>query len=90
MSIRLIERAKAPITAPHNGYIRLNFDTFTMDNSSPKKEDEIAAPTKVLMATSRFICANVDEAHLNDLEPFDLVLLPAASSTISITIGQMC
>jgi len=38
LSVRLIERAKAPITA-HDGYVRLDFDTFTMDNSGTKKED---------------------------------------------------
>lgn len=38
MSVRLIERSHAPITA-HNGYVRLDFDTFTMDNSGTKKEE---------------------------------------------------
>lgn len=38
LSVRLIGRAKAPITA-HNGYVRLDFDTFTMDNSGTKKEE---------------------------------------------------
>lgn len=37
MSTRLIERTKAPITA-HDGYVRNDFDTFTMDNSGTKKE----------------------------------------------------
>ena len=32
LSVRLIERAKAPVTA-HDSYVRLDFDTFTMDNS---------------------------------------------------------
>jgi hypothetical protein len=30
ISLRLLERAKAPITA-HNGFVRLDFDAFTMD-----------------------------------------------------------
>lgn len=38
LSVRLIERAEAPITA-HGGFVRLDFDTFTMDNSGTKKED---------------------------------------------------
>lgn len=38
LSVRLIERAQAPITA-HGGFVRLDFDTFTMDNSGTKKED---------------------------------------------------
>ncbi len=38
LSLRLIERANAPITA-HDGYARLDFDTFTMDNSGTKKEE---------------------------------------------------
>lgn len=38
LSVRLIERTHAPITA-HDGYARLDFDTFTMDNSGTKKED---------------------------------------------------
>lgn len=38
MSVRLIERSRAPITA-HNGYVRLDFDTFTMNNSGTKKEE---------------------------------------------------
>lgn len=38
MTMRLLERSKAPITA-HNGYVRLDFDTFTMDNSGAKKEE---------------------------------------------------
>lgn len=37
-SVRLIERAQAPITA-HGGFVRLDFDTFTMDNSGTKKEE---------------------------------------------------
>ncbi len=38
MSVRLIERAAAPIT-PHKGYICLDLDTFVMDQSGSKKED---------------------------------------------------
>ena len=38
MSLRLIERARAPVTA-HGGFVRLDFDTFTMDNSGTKKEE---------------------------------------------------
>ena len=38
MSVCLIERAKAPITA-HEGYVRLDFDTFTRDNSGTQKEE---------------------------------------------------
>lgn len=35
LSVRLIERAEAPITA-HGGFVRLDFDTFTMDNSGTR------------------------------------------------------
>lgn len=38
MSVRLIERADAPIT-PHKGYVCLDMDTFVMDQSGSKKED---------------------------------------------------
>jgi hypothetical protein len=38
ISVRLLERAEAPITA-HAGYVRLDFDTFTMDNSGTQKEE---------------------------------------------------
>jgi hypothetical protein len=38
MSIRLIERAAAPIT-PHKGYVCLDMDTFVMDQSGSKKEE---------------------------------------------------
>ena len=38
MSVRLIERAVAPIT-PHKGYVCLDMDTFVMDQSGSKKED---------------------------------------------------
>ncbi|AEF99269.1 IS1380 family transposase [Methylomonas methanica] len=38
MSVRLIERADAPITA-HKGYVCLDMDTFVMDQSGSKKED---------------------------------------------------
>jgi hypothetical protein len=37
-SLRLLERTEAPITA-HKGYVCLDFDTFTMDNSGTKKEE---------------------------------------------------
>jgi hypothetical protein len=37
VSVRLLERAKVPITA-HGGYVRMDFDIFTMDNSGTKKE----------------------------------------------------
>jgi len=38
LCVRLIERAKAPITV-HGGFVRLDFETFTMDNSGTKKEE---------------------------------------------------
>jgi len=38
LSVRLIERAQAPITA-HGDFVRLDFDTFAMDNSGTRKED---------------------------------------------------
>jgi len=38
LSMSLIERAHVPITA-HDHYVRLDFDTFTMDNSGTKKEE---------------------------------------------------
>ena len=38
LSLRLLERCDAPITA-HKGYVCLDFDTFTMDNSGTKKEE---------------------------------------------------
>ena len=38
MSVRLIERAAAPIT-PHKGYVCLDMDTFVMDQSGSKKEE---------------------------------------------------
>lgn len=38
MTVRLIERAGAPIT-PHKGYVNLDMDTFVMDQSGTKKED---------------------------------------------------
>jgi hypothetical protein len=38
MNVRFLEGINAPITA-HKGYIRLDFDTFTMDNSRTQKED---------------------------------------------------
>jgi hypothetical protein len=37
-SLRLLERTEAPITA-HKGYVCLDFDTFTMDNSGTRKEE---------------------------------------------------
>lgn len=37
-SLRLLERTEAPITA-HKGYVCLDFDTFTMDNSGTQKEE---------------------------------------------------
>ena len=37
LSVRLLERAEAPISA-HDGFVRLDFDTFTLDNSGTKKE----------------------------------------------------
>ena len=38
LSVRLLERTKAPIT-PHKGFVRFEIDTFVMDNSDTKKED---------------------------------------------------
>jgi hypothetical protein len=38
LSVRLIERTEAPITA-HKGYVCLDMDTFVMDQSGTKKED---------------------------------------------------
>lgn len=38
LSLRLIERTGAPVTA-HKGYVCVDFDTFTMDNSGTKKEE---------------------------------------------------
>lgn len=38
LSVRLIERAAAPITA-HKGYVCLDMDTFVMDQSGSKKEE---------------------------------------------------
>lgn len=37
LSVRLLQRAEAPITADQ-GFVRLDFDTFVMDNSDTKKE----------------------------------------------------
>lgn len=37
LSVRLLERTEAPIT-PYKGYVRLEIDTFVMDNSDTKKE----------------------------------------------------
>jgi hypothetical protein len=38
VSLRLLERTEAPISA-HKGYVCLDFDTFTMDNSGTQKEE---------------------------------------------------
>ena len=38
LSVRLLERAEAPITA-HKGYVCADLDTFVMDNSDTKKEE---------------------------------------------------
>lgn len=38
LSLRLIERTEAPITA-HQGYVCCDIDTFVMDNSGTRKED---------------------------------------------------
>lgn len=38
MSMRLIERAAAPIT-PHKGYVCVDMDTFVMEQSGSKKEE---------------------------------------------------
>jgi hypothetical protein len=38
LSVRLLERTRAPIT-PYKGYVRFEIDTFVMDNSDTKKED---------------------------------------------------
>lgn len=38
LSLRLIERTEAPITA-HRGYLCCDIDTFVMDNSDSKKEE---------------------------------------------------
>ena len=38
LSLRLLERTEAPITA-HQGYVCCDIDTFVMDNSDTKKED---------------------------------------------------
>ncbi len=38
LSVRLLERTEAPIT-PNKGYIRLEINTFVMNNSNTKKED---------------------------------------------------
>ena len=38
LSLRLIERTEAPITA-HQGYVCCDIDTFVMDNSDTRKED---------------------------------------------------
>lgn len=37
LSVRLLERTKAPIT-PYQGYVRFEIDTFVMDNSDTQKE----------------------------------------------------
>lgn len=37
LSLRLLERTEAPVSA-HKGFVCLDFDTFTMDNSGTKKE----------------------------------------------------
>ena len=37
LSLRLLERTEAPITA-HKGYVCMDFDTFAQDNSGTKKE----------------------------------------------------
>lgn len=38
LSLRLLERTEAPITA-HKGYVCVDIDTFAMDNSGTRKED---------------------------------------------------
>lgn len=38
LSVRLLQRTEAPITA-HQGYVCCDIDTFVMDNSDTKKED---------------------------------------------------
>jgi len=38
LSLRLLERTEAPVSA-HKGFVCLDFDTFTMDNSGTKKEE---------------------------------------------------
>lgn len=38
LSLRLLERTEAPITA-HQGYVCVDIDTFAMDNSGTKKEE---------------------------------------------------
>jgi hypothetical protein len=42
LSLRLLERTEAPITA-HRGYVCADLDTFVMDNSGTKKE-EVSRP----------------------------------------------
>jgi hypothetical protein len=38
LSLRLLERLEAPITA-HKGYVCVDIDTFAMDNSGTRKEE---------------------------------------------------
>ena len=53
LSLRLLERTEAPITA-HQGYVCCDIDTFVMDNSDTKKED-VSRTYQGWMATPRLL-----------------------------------